>query len=147
MHPSQITLVLHIAIVAAWFGMSVGTPGRIRRGLQAGDAETKFMAAETARALKLSFIFGILALVSGLTIVFQTGGFKVADKTIHMAMGIVLLMVGIEFINQTIWKGGLQKLNESGDKSGLIAAKGKIAMFGGIQQLLWFVVLCLMVLN
>lgn len=147
MHPSQITLIFHIAIVACWFGMSLGTPGRIRRALQAGDSETKFIATETSRSLKLSFIFGILTLVSGLAIVLQTGGFKVADKSIHMSMGIVLLMVGLEFIKQTIWNGGVQKLNENGDKSGLVSAKGKLAMFSGIQQLLWVFVLCLMVLN
>ena len=143
----QILLVLHIAFTAIWFGSSISTPGRIRRGLQSGDAEAKWMVSETARALRLSFIFGILTFVSGLVLVFQVGGFKHVGKNIHMSMGMVLVMIALDMVLQTIWKGAQQKFSETGDHSILQGVKGKMVMFGGMQQLLWLVVLGLMVIK
>ena len=143
----QILLILHIAITAVWFGSSVSTPGRIRRGLQAGDAEAKWMVSETMRALRMSFIFGILTLISGLALIFQLGGFKHVGKNIHMSMGMVLIMIVLNMVLQAIWKGAQQKFNETGDHSILQGVKGKMVMFGGMQQLLWLVVLGLMVIK
>ncbi len=144
----QFLLLLHIAFTAVWFGGSLANSGRLRRGLASGSTGAKIAVSETARSLNISLIFGILTFVTGLFLVLQTGGFATARKGIHIAMGITLLMIVLEgtVIRSTFGKlAGI--VRSSDDVSGGVSYVKRLAMFSGIQQLLWLMVLGLMVVK
>jgi hypothetical protein len=142
----QILMVIHIACTAVWFGGFISIPGRLRRGLKAGGAEAKCLVAETGRSLKLSLVFGALTFITGLVLVFYFGGFAKVPKTIHMGMGLVLLMLILEALNRVTF-GALAKEVEAGNESRVGSLKARLAMSLGFEQLLWIVVLALMILK
>ena len=142
----QILLVLHIACIAVWFGGSISLPGRLRRGLAAGDAEFKLVAAEIARGFRLSLMFGILTLVTGLILVSDRGGFAHVSKAIHMGLGLTMLMLLLEFFINRPASNRISQIMINGEDRTLIKPlKTRLAISSGIGQLLWLIVLGLMI--
>lgn len=144
----QIFLILHIVMVSVWFGNGLATPGRIRRGLAAGDAEAKFMEGEVDRGLRISLIFGIASIVTGFLLIFNRGGFAHVSKFIHMGLGLSILnlLVQVLIIGGT-WKKIAAIIGQGGDRSAANSLRGRIAMGSGISQLLWVAILVLMVMQ
>ncbi len=140
--------ILHIACAAVWFGGSISTPGRIRRALILGETEIKWMAMETSRSMKISRIFAGATWLSGLFLVFSVGGFRNVSKSIHMGLGLTTVMLLLEaLVIRTLWNGIQKMITEGGDRSAIQPLKAKLAMAGGMQQLLWLLVLVLMVVK
>ncbi len=142
----QFLLILHIACIAVWFGNSISLPGRLRRGLAAGDAELKFTVNEVARGFRLSLVFGVLTLVTGLILIFTRGGFAHVGKTIHMGLGLTILMLLLQFfINRPAVRRISQIVTNGEDRSLIGPLKTRLGISSGINQLLWLVVLALMI--
>jgi hypothetical protein len=141
-------LTFHVAFTAVWFGNSLMSPGRFRRALKSGANEIKFAVEEGSRAARISIIFGAATFLSGILIAMRLGGLAKMPRYIHMSMGIVFLMLLIEIIFvRGIWSKLSQAVANGAQPESLNSFRGKLAMFSGIIQLLWLVVLYLMVVT
>ena len=139
-----ILMVIHIAVAAVTFAVTLTMGGAIRRAAgQSRDVKVA-IAALASRANMVAGIFGALTFLSGFALIFYRGGFKVISPTIHVAVTLVLFMIvfGALFMTPTAKK--LTAAAESGDEAGWLAAKKRWAMGDGILQLLWLVTLVLM---
>ncbi len=106
------------------------------------------MTDEVGRTLRVSLIFGVLTIVSGLVIIFYKGGFGTVSKYIHIGLGVTFLMVIHEFfVMQTIWKRLRKVFVEGGDRALIPSLRIRLTISRGVHQLLWLTVLLLMLMQ
>ena len=137
--------ILHIATAAAWFGLILAIPGKIRRGLAVGGDAARFAVTEGERAQKLALIMGGATIVFGVALVLSEGSFKAQPRIIHMSLGLAIVLLAFGWLvtkRACAEAGGALSL---GDSVRLISARKRLAMACGIEQLLWLMILVLMV--
>lgn len=143
-----ILLVLHIAVAATAFGISLGGPASLRRARAAGTEVFRHAVAEANRRGKIGGICGVLTLLTGLALIFNGGGFGAVGVNIHIALAVLLVMLGLGFGMLKPAGGKLAGLVGQGDKDAEIdALLGRLAAGSGVMQLLWLTVLALMFLK
>jgi len=140
--------VFHITVAALWFGAPLGMVGLLRGGLASGPEAFKMSCALVGKKGKIAGIAGILTLLSGIAIIFQMGGFGSVPVPIHIAMGLVLVMLGLAFgvlkpLGGKISAYAGSDLDDAAraDIDGMLK---KMAMLTGITHTLWLVILVLM---
>jgi len=141
-----ILYVAHVAVVATAFAVTLPAGGALRRA-SGQSRDVKAAAATLAtRTDALAGFFGVLALVTGLTLILRLGGFSVVAPAIHAGMAIVLVMIafGALFMRPA---GRRIVAAVDQDDSAWTAARKRFAMGDGILQALWLVVLVLMYLK
>lgn len=146
MNPNLL-ITLHVLCVATWWGVPLTSPGMVRRGLAGGEKTFKAATITASRMGMIAGISGILSLVTGLVLVFNQGGFSAVAPTIHVSLTLVIVMLGISFGLMKPTGGKLLAAAESwSDQTPTAVAPllKRMAMGGGILQLLWMVVLVLM---
>lgn len=139
-----ILMVIHIAVAAVTFAVTLTMGGAIRRASSQGAAVKSAIAALASRANGIAGIFGALTFASGLCLVFYRGGFKAISPTIHVAMTLVLGMIAFGWLFMTPTAKKLVAAADNNDDGAWLAAKKRWAMGDGILQLLWLVTLVLM---
>ena len=113
-----------------------------------GEAEAKWTVVEVGRSLRLSLIFGVATILSGLALVFYFGGFGKVPSRIHIGLGLTLLMLMLEiFVNRTAWNGINKIILQNGDRARLAGLRKRLTISSGVGQLLWLIVLSLMVVK
>ena len=141
----KVVIILHIACAAVWFGASLPVPGMVRRGL-AGPADAKWMVGEVERLMRVSLIFGIVTIITGLILVLEAGGFQVVPHTIHWALLLAFGLLTVQLIaGKGIWQPLKRIILDGSDRAPLAGLQKRLAMTSGIRQLLWIVILALMV--
>lgn len=142
--------VLHIAIAASWLGVSLGAGGQVKRALAAGPKLFSQATRELRRRRWLSVIMGSLTVVTGVVLILSyPQGFKGIRKTIHAALGLGLIKVALGVVILKVPIKRLVTLGErASDQSETPApasdAVRRLAMWSGIDDLLWLVLLTLM---
>ena len=138
-----ILLVLHVAVAATAFGITLPSNGAMKRAAGQSREVKAAAAALVNRSGMLASIFGLSTFITGLVLIFYRGGFKVVSPTIHAGMGLVLVMI---LIGAFFMKPTGQRIAAAVDQGeeAWSAARKRFAMGDGIMQLLWVIVLVLM---
>lgn len=139
-------LVVHIAFAAVLFGAPLGLVGSCRRALAAGNEALRHAAADAARRGAIAGISSLGTLLTGIGLIFLSGGFGAVTRNYHVALTVMLVAFGV---SAAIMRPNTAKLVEAArkdpvDRKGVEAALGRLGMGSGILQGLWLVILILM---
>ncbi|TNF23391.1 MAG: hypothetical protein EP329_27680 [Deltaproteobacteria bacterium] len=142
-----ILLILHVAVAATAFGVSLAPSGTLKRAKALGWDALRAATVDFKRRDGMAAIAGFLVLVTGLALIMAVGGFKGLPPEYHAALGIVVVMnvLGAVFNRPTANK--LIAAAQAQDEAGVTAGIKRAAMGAGIMQLLWTVTLVLMFLH
>jgi hypothetical protein len=144
-----IVVVLHVASAALLFGAPLGLVRMARTALEKNDDAFKLAAIEAGRRAKLTQIGSLATLVTGLSLIFLSGGFAIVSKNFHAALGVTLLAIAFSLV----WMrpNTMQLVRASAatpiDKDSARKALAKLGMGGGILQGVWLLNLTLMFLR
>lgn len=141
----QISLILHIAFAAVWFGAGIRLAGQVRMAAAMTGSEVHPLLEDIdqTRTLILYAVGGTL--VFSLLTFFLYGGFTVYGPRYHTSLLLIAVMAGIEFaLTQPAWNS-IRTAQLEGKDAEASSKTSRVAMFVGINHLLWIVVLTLMV--
>ncbi len=140
-------LFVHIAFAATLFGAPLGLVRNLKTCLAAGPAAFKAGAADASKRSAVAAISAILVFLSGIGLILVRGGFGGVPKSYHISMTIMLVMIGIGFGLQrpTVGKIAAAANADTLDQETSAKLVKKLAMGGGILQLLWTILLLLMI--
>jgi hypothetical protein len=141
----QFSLILHIAFAAIWFGGGIRLAGQVRKAASdtSGDVQALVRDIDGTRRLILWAVGGTL--VFSLLVFFMYGGFASYGPRYHASLGLVLVMAAIELVlTQPAWTS-IRDVRLADTETDVSSKTGRVAMFVGINHLLWIVVLALMV--
>lgn len=144
-----VLLVLHISSAALLFGGGLGMVKNLKRSLEAGQATFSVAAQDAARRGSVIGAASLATLATGLGLIFAMGGFKSVPFTIHIALTLMLLAIGV---SAALIKPSTARLvqfaqAEALEKEKVGSAIKKIAMGSGILHLIWITNLTLMLLR
>ncbi|MFT7582351.1 MAG: putative membrane protein, partial [Myxococcota bacterium] len=130
-------VVIHVAMMATWFGMTVIIPGSIRRARSAGDEAFRFSLASATRYLRIGNVAGLLTLATGLVLLFTVKNGMKSGKNYHIALTVVVLMTVLGWLVMTPILAKLRQKADNGKPAGseIGALVKKLSMYCGIQQL------------
>lgn len=143
-------LTLHIASAAVMFGVPLGVASHLRRALDSREPGVlRAAAADAARRGLLNQVGSVVTLLTGLALIFLVGGFGVVPPTIHAALGLLLLAMGL---NAMLFKPAGVKLVAAAaatppDLDAFGVARKRLAMGSGVLQSIWLIILVLMLKN
>lgn len=143
----KILLILHIASAALLFGGGIGLVSNLKRCLQAGQAAFTPATADAAKRGGIMGAASLATLATGLGLIFAVGGFKAIPVTIHIALTLMLVAIGVSSV---LIRPNTMKLvkfagAETLDSAAIQASIKKIAMGTGILHLIWITILILMI--
>ena len=136
----------HIVAAAVWFGAVLLTPGDVRRTLEMGRPHVDGLKDRLHKSVSISLRAGVLTVITGFAIIFTSGGMGAVHFRIHIGMTLAILMLGIGFLMVTpIVNTICQAIEKGGELDSAKALAPKLGMFSGINHLLWFIIMALMV--
>lgn len=139
----QIALVLHVLSAALWFGAGIRQSAQIRTAIDAAGEAGSVLAGEIDGIRRIVLVAMGGTLIFSVTALFALGGFAAYGPRFHTSLGLVMVMALVEmFLIQPSWRGVREQL--TGAVEGEPDGSGRIAMYVGINHLLWLVVLVLM---
>lgn len=141
----QIALILHIAFAAVWFGAGIRLAGQVRAVAALDGAAARPMAEDINQTRRIILWMVGGTLLFSLITFFSYGGFGVYGPRYHASLGLILIMGLIEIaLIQPTWRSIRSTfLTDAVDTA--TPKTGRMAMFVGINHLLWVIVLVLMV--
>lgn len=142
-------LVLHITCAAIAFGASLGVGRLLRRSLEAGQPSFTLAAEDAARRTKLAFFTYVGVLLTGLALIFTIGGFAGAPLNIHMALGLMLVVLALMATLSRPQSNQLVHLSQAAalDQAAIRKTMKKMQMAQGMLHLSWLVLLVLMIVR
>jgi uncharacterized membrane protein len=138
---------VHLLSMAVWFGGGLTIAGDVRRTIARGKPHTEVLAARVERSLGIGAIAGTFTLLTGLGMVFATGGFGAVSPRIHAGFALALVTFAVELLGLRPAVSRLGQALAAGEAKDLKSMQARIAMFTGIGHLLKLVILVLMVLK
>ncbi len=138
----NISLTLHLITAAAWFGLSLPLAARFRYLLEAEPPCRVDYIPGLKRTLTQLHLFLGLTLLFGLITLFAGGGFAAYGPRYHTAIFLLLIMWGLQFLLSRQAHTYFTRVIDSEQVSALPVKQ--IAMFNGINHLLWLFILVLM---
>ncbi len=143
----KILLILHIACAALLFGGGIGMVRNLKRCLQAGKAAFLPATEDAAKRGKIMGLASFATLLTGLALIFTVGGFKAIPVTIHIALTLMLVAIGVSsaLIRPHTMKLVKYVAAENLDSAAIEKSIKKIAMGTGILHLIWITILVLMI--
>jgi hypothetical protein len=141
-----VLLILHIAAAAISFGGTLGLARLIRAGASAGPSAFQVAVRDAARRAVLGRLSGVVTLLSGVGLVLLRGGFAVVPKNYHVALGLMWLLLGIQFFVTTPAVKRVRALAEGStlDPVAVGACARLIGIGVGAGHALWLLILVLM---
>lgn len=140
--------LLHIIFSSVWFSSAFFIPKDIRTTLEKGAPHTELLKGRVLSTQKINIPSGLLTFLTGMGLIFASGGFASVPKAIHVS---ILLTLGVVFIDLAVLSGIWQKISDIIDKNeDLEEAKKlskKYSMFLGIEHMLRTIILILMILK
>ena len=132
---------------AIWFGAVLLTPGDVRQTLQLGRPHTNGLKDRLEKSVGISIRAGVLTVITGITIIMTSGGFAQLPFQIHLGMALALLMLALGVLVIAPLSNAICDIVASphGDLEEAKSLAPKLSMFSGINHLLWFITLSLMV--
>lgn len=143
----KILLILHISCAALLFGGGIGIVRNLKSAFNAGKAAFTVATLDAIKRGKIMGAASLGTLATGLGLIFAVGGFKAIPVTIHIALTLMLVAVGV---NSVLIRPNTMKLVKFGeadvpDSVAVHASIKKLAMGTGILHLIWITILILMV--
>jgi putative copper export protein len=138
---------VHILSAAIWFGAGLPVSGDVRRTIERGRPHTDLLPDRVNRLGRVGLIAGVFTLGTGLGLIFHMGGFANVRPNIHAGLGLTLLLFAVGVgLTLPAWRRIEAALTaEGGDLAEARRLARRLAMFQGIEHLLWVVTLVLMV--
>ena len=136
----------HIMAAAVWFGAVLLTPGDVRQTLEMGRPHVDGLKDRLQKSVSISLRAGVLTVITGFGIIFASGGMGAVHFRIHIGMTLAIVMLGVGFLMLTpVVNAICETIDKGGELDDAKALAPKLGMFSGINHLLWFVTLGLMV--
>lgn len=144
---NQTLLIVHVLATFFWFGATASLPGRIREALgNQGPGTEAVLKAIAGRAPRI-LLAGLLAIATGVAMAFTVyGGFKGLPVRFHASLGLSLIWFGLGAFGvrpKLVALASTVRGTTMGQDADPL--RKKIAMFTGMQHLLFFVIVVLMV--
>lgn len=136
--------LLHILFAATWFGTGLTLVGDTRRTLALGPPHLGPLFARLRRVTIIMRGSAALSLAFGLGLIFAKGGFKSIAFRYHIGLTLSLVAGVLTFLMGRA-AAKMAAIGEQGDTAQLVAQQKRLAMFSGMFQLLWTVILFLMI--
>ena len=146
--PARRPLVLrtvHLISMATWFAAALFMPGDVRRTLESPNSDLELLRGRANRAVRLATVFSWATLLSGIALIFAVGGFGEVPPPIHISLLLALVAIGVGAGLGSTWRKIDAELQKGTPRDQVAPMAKKLAMFSGIFQLLWLVILLLMV--
>lgn len=137
--------LFHIMFAATWFGTGLALVSDARRSIAAGAPHLGPLYVRLLRAAKTMIATSILTVVSGLAMVFYSGGFKFVAVRYHIGLSLGLVALLITLLIHRV-ANQMAAVGEPGDATRLGALRKQLAALSGVLQLLWCLTLATMVL-
>jgi hypothetical protein len=138
--------IFHIAFAGTWFGTGISMSGDIRRTLAMGRPHTESLVTRINRTTKVTIACGWLTLLTGVGVIFSTGGFGSLPWRITVGGALTLVIFAIGgFLARPTWGGIVSVIEGGGDLAAARPLVRRFGMISGIIQTLWLAVLVLMV--
>jgi hypothetical protein len=138
--------ILHIAVAAAWFGSRLLIPADVSASIHDDRSPTLFIA-RVGRARRLSWISGVLTLLTGLGLMQLTSGLFDAPWTIYAGLVAAVVMLGVGwFVAGPPWKRIRDGL-ERGDAPTASASVPRFRQALTLESLLWLLALGSMIVT
>lgn len=144
----DILLVVHIAAAGTWLGANVLqaiVPSLAAR--QSSQAVAGWYRVTAVLSTRLYMPVGILLLVTGVWMVLDNESYSFADA--FVSIGFAAIVIGA-LLGKFVFEPGSERAAqaiESGDKSAIKAASGRIAAFGTVDTLVLLFTMTAMVLR
>lgn len=146
----NLLLILHVLTASAWFGLSLRLGGQAKFAVAGHPA----VAVDGTRTVSLMGIMIFLTFVFSMSLLMVGGGYPGLIQY-HIASGLIVLLVGIQYLLLRPSWNSLRKAVELTNKSEVseqpekqVASRARfIAMITGGCHLLWFTILILMFWN
>lgn len=140
--------LFHIIFSSIWFSSAFFTPKDLRNTLEKGFPHTELLKTRVESTQKINVMAGLLTFVTGMGLIFASGGFKAVPVSIHISL---LLTLGVVVMDLAVLNGIWQKIDEIINKNEDLEPAKKLAkkysMFLGIEHSLRTIILILMVLK
>ena len=134
-------VLLHVLSFGAWFGLGLRLAGASRTAAAAEPAAGALLAADGSRTVAMMNLFVLLGYGFALAAFFTGGGFSAHTTPYHMALGLGLVLVLIQWLLvRPAW--ARLRATIGGAEAG--AARGRVAMAVGLGHLTWTVLIVLM---
>lgn len=137
-------LALHILAASCWFAPRLFWPRRLRAALQSLEA-AKVTVPALSRELNLTAASALIAIATGVGLIFVHGGFKAVPPRIHASLGLVVIAFVVGLVLET---PALVKIRAAVERSALGEAQPhvkRVVIGAMIEHSVWLVVLVLMV--
>lgn len=142
-----VLLTIHITAAAIIFAAPLGTIGSLKRALAgAGDSALKTSAKDAAVRSQLAYLGAIVTLVTGVVLIFVSGGFGVVGPRFHAALTLMVVAIGfrLAFIKPNGKKLAAAAAASPADRGGFAEALKNIRLGTGVQHAVWLIILVLM---
>lgn len=137
---------LHILCMATWMGGGIGFPRDVQRTVRLGREHRVELVARLRFTTAIMIPAGLATLVTGLLLVWASGGFSQVPHRIHLGLGLTLCLfvVGAGVVNPTIIRlGATVDRDLSPAEQAAIARRFRIGI--AVEHLLRLTILGLMV--
>ncbi len=137
-------VVVHLACMATWFGMTLSHPRRLRLALGATPEAARTSVDALMREVRLAVLFAGLTLVSGVALMMVEGPANMRPYTnFGAAFGVIafLLFRVAEMPNLTRIQRAVYSNTPASELRPWV---GRVQMFSGMTQLCWLIALTLM---
>jgi hypothetical protein len=138
----------HIMFSSIWFGASFLVSKDIRKTIEAGQPHLELLIGRVQSTERLGIPTGLLTLITGLGLIFMSGGFKSVPLQINLSLllTIILFFLGGLIISPT-WKKIVVIIKQNGDLSEAKKLSKNFTVLMGFEHLLRMIILILMVVR
>ncbi len=137
--------LLHLMFATLWFGVGLTLPGDVRRTLSRGRPQVDTLPERAMRASIIALGSGVLALITGVGMIVNKGGFKMVSVRVHAGLGLALLLLAVTVMGLLTHRKIAEVIRSGGDLEPARVLAKRVGMLSGIEQLVWLVILILMV--
>jgi len=137
--------LLHLMFATLWFGVGLTLPGDVRRTLSRGRPQVDTLPERALRATVIALGSGVLAILTGVALIFNRGGMKAVSVRIHAGLGLALVLLALTVLGFLTHRKIAEVIRSGGDLEPARALAKRVSMLSGIEQLVWLIILTLMV--
>jgi hypothetical protein len=138
--------LVHVLAIATWFGPKVLVGADLRRAIADGASAMQAAVHRVNLVQKVAIAASMVALASGLVMIFLLGGFGAVEHRIHLGLALTLALFGLgAFGVDKAWKRIREAVKAGHDKELLSRLERRLSRLMSIEDVIWVGVLMLMV--
>jgi uncharacterized membrane protein len=140
---SELAIILHVLLAAAWFGHKLLIPRDVRVSVRQ-PASASLLIDRMSRAQRLGIVSGLGTLATGLWLIYLTTGFMDAAITTYVALGAVL---AIFVVGASVARPAWNRIRDAVVADDIPTAAASVTGFTralNLESLLWILALTMM---